>query len=233
MLKVYPTLVIKNTELYRLWKGKEYAPYDNDEVVELMVKVMKIIPRWVRIQRIQRDIPVQLIEAGVTRSDLRALILETMKKRGEKCNCIRCREIGYKIRENEITKEQKIEMKEEQYVASEGLEKFITIEDSNNDSLIGYLRLRKPSHKAHRLELVESAIVRELKIVGPEVPLDSLYNFGFQHHGYGKKLMSRAEEITADWGFKYLLVNSGVGARNYYRKLGYELYGPFMRKMLK
>lgn len=233
MLKVYPTLVIKNTELYRLWKNKEYVPYYNEEVVELMNKVMKIIPRWVRIQRIQRDIPVQLIEAGVTRSDIHALILETMKKSGEKCNCIRCHEIGYKIRENEITKEQRIEMREEQYTASEGIEKFITVEDSNNDALIGYLRLRKPSGKAHRLELAESAIVRELKIVGPEVPLNSKFNFGFQHRGYGKKLMNRAEEITAEWGFKYLLVNSGVGARNYYRKLGYELYGPFMRKLLK
>ncbi|MEM4057108.1 MAG: tRNA uridine(34) 5-carboxymethylaminomethyl modification radical SAM/GNAT enzyme Elp3 [Thermoplasmata archaeon] len=233
MLKIYPTLVIKNTGLYELWKNKEYEPYYNNDVVELMIRVMKIIPRWVRIQRIQRDIPVQLIEAGVTRSDIRALIQDTMRRRGEKCNCIRCREIGYKIRENEIKKDQMIELKEEQYTASGGIERFISIEDTNNDALIGYLRLRKPSTKAHRLELSDSAIVRELKVVGPEVPLNYDFSFGYQHQGYGKALMTRAEQVTADWGFKYLLVNSGVGARNYYRKLGYELYGPFMRKLLK
>jgi hypothetical protein len=53
------------------------------------------------------------------------------------------------------------------------------------------------------------------------------------HQGYGTLLMEEAERI-ARWehGSRKMVVIAGVGTRHYYRKLGYELDGPYMSKDL-
>lgn len=234
MLKIYPTLVVENSELYHWWKEGKYIPYHEEDFLQLLVEIKKIVPRWVRIQRVERDIPVPLIVDGIKRSDIREIAYRKMKELGLHCNCIRCREIGRKIEKGEIIREQKIELLREDYAASGGKEIFISIEDVNNDAIIGYLRLRIPSKDAHRSEVRSStSIVRELKVVGPEVPVNRRYGDAFQHMGFGRRLMETAEEISREeFGMNYIVVLSGAGAIEYYRKLGYEKYGPYVRKSL-
>lgn len=80
---------------------------------------------------------------------------------------------------------------------------------------------------------IPSSIVRELHVYGSAVPVHSKNPSFFQHQGYGTLLMEEAERIARfEHKSKKLLVISGVGTRNYYRKLGFELDGPYMSKLL-
>ncbi len=227
MLKIYPTLVVKGTELYEMWKRREYEQYTLEEMVDLLVRVISIVPPWIRIQRIQRDIPAKFIEAGVKRGDLRALVMREMEKRGIKCPEIRCREAGRKGGKN-------FELIRRDYTASDGKEVFLSFEDEEYDSIAAFLRLRNPSEHAHRPEMQDAAIVREVKVFGHEVPVGEREKNAWQHRGFGRKLMEEAEQIAREeWEKSRMVVISGVGVRNYYRKLGYERQGPYMAKKLK
>ncbi|OYT59765.1 tRNA uridine(34) 5-carboxymethylaminomethyl modification radical SAM/GNAT enzyme Elp3 [Euryarchaeota archaeon ex4484_178] len=226
MLKIYPTLVVKGTELYEMWKRGEYEPYTLEEMIELLVNVISIVPPWIRIQRIQRDIPAKFIEAGVKRGDLRALVMKEMKNRGIRCPEIRCREVGRKGGES-------FKIRRRDYDASQGKEVFLSFEDDDYDSIAAYLRLRLPSEYAHRPEMLDAAIVREVKVFGKEVPVGEREDKAWQHRGFGRKLMEEAERIaTEEWDVARMVVISGVGVRDYYRKLGYERLGPYMAKKL-
>ena len=226
MLKIYPTLVVKGTELYEMWKRGEYEPYDMDTMIDLLVRVISIVPPWVRIQRIQRDIPAKFIEAGVKKGDLRAIVLREMEKRGIRCPDIRCREVGRKGGEN-------FEMMRRDYDASLGKEVFLSFEDPDEDSIAAFLRLRLPSEHAHRAEMRNAAIVREVKVFGREVPVGMKEREAWQHRGFGTRLMEEAERIAREeFDAEKVVVISGVGVRNYYRKLGYERLGPYMAKRI-
>jgi len=226
MLKIYPTLVVKGTELYEMWKRGEYEPYTLEEMVELLVRVISIVPPWIRIQRIQRDIPAKFIDAGVKRGDLRAIVMKELEKRGIRCPEIRCREVGRKGGEH-------FELMRRDYNASAGKEVFLSYEDESYDSIAAFLRLREPSEYAHRPEMLNAAIVREVKVFGREVPVGERNKEGWQHRGYGRELMQEAERIAREeWGMSRVVVISGVGVRNYYRKLGYERLGPYMAKAI-
>ena len=226
MLKIYPTLVVKGTELYEMWKRGEYEPYTLDDIVDLLIRVIEITPPWVRIQRIQRDIPAKFIEAGVRRGDLRDLVMKEMEKRGIRCPEIRCREVGRKGGEN-------FQLVRRDYDASLGKEVFLSFEDEERDSIASYLRLRLPSEHAHRHEIRGAAIIREVKVFGREVPVGMREKKAWQHRGFGRKMMEEAERIAKEeWDVDRMVVISGVGVRNYYRKLGYERLGPYMAKKL-
>jgi len=237
-LKIYPTLVMPGTKLHELWKQGEYRPYPLEEVVRLVAEVKRMVPPWVRIQRIQRDIPAGLISAGVKRGDLRALVQAELRKHGTRCRCIRCREVGhvqYKLGVNPSLDD--IEVVIRRYHASEGVELFISAEDVKRDILVGLLRLREPSSKAHRPETknVKSMLVRELHVYGPLVPVGGKATpSGWQHRGWGEKLIHEAERISLEeFDAKKMIVLSGIGTRNYYRRFGYEREGPYMVKTLK
>jgi elongator complex protein 3 len=226
MLKIYPALVIKGTKLYDKWKNKEYKALTTEEAADIIAEVKKIVPRWVRIQRIQRDIPVGLIEDGVKKSNLRQIVEEKMKKMGIKCGCIRCREVGHKMLKGITPGVNNVKLLRTDYDASGGKEIFLSFEDVKKDILIGYARLRKTGNKDYM-------IIRELKVFGQMLPIGEKTEKGWQHRGYGKELMKECETITKrDFGYKKILVNSGVGVRNYYRKIGYRKYGVYMGKKL-
>ncbi|MFQ5892655.1 MAG: tRNA uridine(34) 5-carboxymethylaminomethyl modification radical SAM/GNAT enzyme Elp3, partial [Candidatus Methanofastidiosia archaeon] len=70
MIKFYPCLVLKGTELYEDWKKGEFVPLNTKKALELLIEVKKLMPRWVRTMRITRDIPSNLIEAGVKKTNL-------------------------------------------------------------------------------------------------------------------------------------------------------------------
>lgn len=232
MLKIYPCLVTDGSELHKLWKEGKYRPYSDEEAVELIVQIKRILPKWVRTMRIQRDIPSTLIEDGVKKSNLGELVYNRLEEENINCQCIRCREIGHKKTKEEYSIDD-YKLFEEDYLATEGREYFLSIEDKNEESLAGFLRLRMPSEKAHREEIDnKTAIVRELHVYGNMIKIGQKGNNIGQHTGFGEKLLKRAEEISIDQNKEELLIISGIGARNYYRKFGYERKGPYMAKKL-
>jgi elongator complex protein 3 len=215
-LKIYPTLVVQGTKLYEMYLRGEYSPLRDVEAAMLVSRIKAMLPRYVRLQRVQRDIPAHLIVAGVKKSNLRQLAGQILKERQEKCQCIRCREAGLRGVSNVD-----IELKHEVYAACGAQEHFLSFE-SQDDTLVGFLRLR----------LGFVARVRELHVYGPMVPIGAR-NEGWQHRGYGSLLLEAAEEIAKDAGYSELAVTSGIGARAYYSRLGYELKNHYMAKSLK
>lgn len=239
MLKIYPTLVINGTELYNWWKEGKYSPYSDNELINLIAMVKTQLPPYVRIQRIMRDIPAPLIEAGCKSSNLRQLVQERLREMGKTCNCIRCREYGVSSKNSSFNKNHfnDIKLYRMDYEASKGQEIFLSYENKNKSYLIGYLRLRKPSEFAHRFEVNDgkTMIVREIKVVGELVPtkLKPKRFTQIQHRGYGKLLMENAEKISLeDFDAKKLVVISGIGARDWFYKLGYKSDGVYVSKQL-
>ena len=225
-LKIYPTLIVRDTVTYDMWRRDEYEPLTNEEAAELIAEIKAMIPPYTRLQRVQRDIPADFIDAGVWKSNLRQLARQRMDEHGWSCDCIRCREVGMNDQEPEA-----VDLRVETYEVAGGTEHFISIEDFENDLLIGFCRLREPA-EPHRRELQNAAIIRELHVYGTEVALGDS-DEGYQHEGHGQALMQRAEAIAASAGYEKLSVISGIGAREYYReKLGYYQDGPYVSKPL-
>jgi elongator complex protein 3 len=235
MLKLYPCLVLKGTKLYHWWLEGKYRPYSSEEAAELIVELKRRIPPWVRIMRVQRDIPANLIEDGVTRSDLRELVREKMKERAFRCRCVRCREAGHRwLRDHVQTTPDRVRILCQSYEASEGQEFFISAEDPEQDILVGYVRLRIPSCSAKRPEVAgrDASIVRELRVCGPMVPVGAKAGDAWQHRGYGRILLNEAESLARREGRKKILVTSALGTRQYYSRLGYDSDGPYVSKAL-
>ncbi|MEM2838775.1 MAG: tRNA uridine(34) 5-carboxymethylaminomethyl modification radical SAM/GNAT enzyme Elp3 [Thermoplasmata archaeon] len=221
MLKIYPTLVIEGTKLYEMWKKGEYTPPDTEYIVDLLVAVKRFVPEWVRIQRIQRDIPVPQIAAGAIKSHARQIASERLRELGLRCRCIRCREIG---RMPGLPPIEETRTKEIEYEASNGVEKFIEIEHPESDALIGFARLRIDTDGKIK------TFLRELRVYGQQVPIDDRLPDAMQHKGLGRMLLEECERISRDSGSRELRVTSGVGVRDYYRKFGYEFDGRYMSK---
>ena len=232
-LKIYPTLVIRGTGLYELWKTGRYKSYPPDVLVDLVARILALVPPWTRVYRVQRDIPMPLVSSGVEHGNLRELALARMKDLGSKCRDVRTREVGIQEIHHKV-KPNQVELIRRDYFANEGWETFLSYEDPEQDILVGLLRLRKPSEEVFRPELKNGvSVVRELHVYGSVVPVAGRDPSKFQHQGFGTLLMEEAEKIARDeHGARKLSVISGVGTRNYYRKLGYELDGPYMSKML-
>jgi len=170
------------------------------------------------------------IIAGPKSGNLRQIVHQNLSKEGISCKCIRCREAGLS---NKKTDDQNLKLNRINYESSGGNEVFLSYEDVN-DSIYGFLRLRKPSILAHRKEVGnDSCIVRELHVYGKSLKLGEKGENAIQHSGLGKNLMKEAEKISKEeFDATKLLVISAIGTREYYQKLGYSLYGPYMTKSL-
>ncbi|MFC6904154.1 tRNA uridine(34) 5-carboxymethylaminomethyl modification radical SAM/GNAT enzyme Elp3 [Halalkalicoccus tibetensis] len=226
-LKIYPNIVVRGTRTYDQWRRGEFEPLTNEQATELVAKVKSMLPKYVRLQRVQRDIPADFIDAGVWKSNLRQLARQRMEEHGWSCDCIRCREVGMNDTEPES-----VELDVMSYEAAGGTEKFISFEDPDNDLLIGFCRLRFPKDPVRR-ELENAALIRELHVYGNELGMGIASDADWQHKGYGRRLMETAEDLAADAGFGKVSVISGIGAREYYRnKLGYRQDGPYVSKQL-
>eukprot|EP00300_Choanocystis_sp_HF-7_P024446 c25903_g1_i1.p1 GENE.c25903_g1_i1~~c25903_g1_i1.p1 ORF type:complete len:550 (-),score=95.59 c25903_g1_i1:21-1670(-) len=235
-LKIYPTLVIRGTGLYELWRTNRYQNYTPDELVDVVARLLALVPPWTRVYRVQRDIPMPLVTSGVENGNLRELAMERMRDLGLPCRDVRAREVGIKAIHEKIRPDS-VELIRRDYTANGGWETFLSYEDPEADILIGLLRLRKCSPGSFRPELSgtvgQCSVVRELHVYGSAVPVHARDPTKFQHQGYGTLLMEEAERIARDeHGSVKLAVISGVGTRHYYRRLGYELDGPYMSKML-
>ncbi len=229
MLKIYPCMVLKGTKLYKLWKNKKYKPITTEEAVEIITEIKRFVPPYVRIMRVQRDIPTYLTEAGVDRNNLRQYVEKALEEKQIKCNCIRCREVGHKLKKENINLKN-IKLKVIEYDAGNGKEFFISFDDMKNDALIGFCRLRFPNQCLRKEITEKSALIRELHVFGSAIALGKKGNI--QHAGYGKKLLAKAEQIAIKNKKDKIVAISGIGVRNYYRKLGYKKQGPYMVKYL-
>ncbi len=236
-LKIYPVLVIPGTELHRLWQKGEYEPLTTEQAMRLLAEMKKVVPKYVRIKRVMRDISERIVAAGPGTTNLRQLVHEEMKKSGTRCSCIRCREV-----QNRKTED--IELARTDYEASGGKEIFLSFEDKNG-ILVAFLRLRigndtntktrnKMTHGVRLAVQASSNIakIRELHVYGEMTGIGKSSEDKKQHHGYGRMLLQEAERIAKSTGMKKMQVTSGVGVREYYRKLGYGLEGNYMAKDL-
>lgn len=225
MVKIYPTLVIQGTRLYESWRRGEYEPYSTETAADVVARCKRLVSPWVRIQRVERDIPTHEIEAGVEKTNLRQLAAARLRDAyGENCRCIRCREVGRRSAPEDST----VRVRTTEYEASGGREAFLAAEDDAG-TLVGFVRVRCLG-RPHRQELAGGdAMVRELKVYGPVVPIGQDDAGRWQHRGWGRRLMHAAEAYAADaWGARRLFVLPGVGVREYYRKMGYERRGPYL-----
>jgi len=232
-LKLYPTMVVVGTELEKWQKNNRYQPYDDDTMIQLIVDIKSIVPKYVRISRVLRDIPAKFIVGGL-KDSLRELVKQRMKEAGIECKCIRCREYGHRARDGwEIGKPRLVRM---DYQASGGKEIFLSFEDEN-ETLFGLLRLRiqsKPIAALGQEIKGNLALIRELHIYGPEVPLTEQKEEAAQHKGLGKALLREAERIAShEFQAQQMVILSGVGAREYYRsEFGYSSQADYMVKDL-
>jgi len=228
-IKIYPCVITDFSELKKLWEQGKYKPYTDKQLLKLLVDIKRDIPEYVRIVRLIRDIPTESIIAGNMVPNLRQYLEGELAKTGDKCRCIRCREI-----KKENLDPINIEYKELIYDASGGQEFFLTYNDKKRDKLISLLRLRFPSNTKNHFakELKNCSIIREVHTYGTVVPIANKDKTAFQHLGLGKKLIKKAEEVSKKAGFKKIAVISAVGTREYYKKLGYKLDGTYMIKNL-
>jgi len=219
-LKLYPTMVVAGTELEKWYREGRYQPYDGDTMIGLIVKIKSMVPGYVRISRVLRDIPSKFIVAGL-KDSLRGVVRERMRQEAIECKCIRCREYGHRARAGWEPGEPRLVRMD--YDASGGREVFLSFEDER-ETLFGLLRLR-----------MNVALIRELHVFGPEVPLSEQKTEAAQHKGLGRALLREAERIARDeFQAPELIVLSGTGAREYYRHgFGYSLRGAYMVKDLR
>jgi elongator complex protein 3 len=230
MLKIYPTLVLEHTGLFRMHQTGRYHAYSDDDLVNVIVEAKKAVPEWVRIMRVQREIESKDIVAGPKSGNLRQIVLQRLEQQGHRCRCIRCRETGLQRR---YPTEDEVVLKRTDYTASRGSEIFLSYESRDGETILGFLRLRKVA-SPHRSELAGSAIVRELHVYGQAVSVGSKEIDGsYQHRGYGAKLLKEAERVAKDeLGVTKIAVISAVGTRQYYKRLGYRQDGPYVSKVL-
>ncbi len=229
MLKIYPTVVLRDSALYNVWKKGKYQALDDKQFEKFILRVKKnLIPPYVRIARLVRDVPAESIIAGPLVSNLRQMIAEKSR-----CQCVRCREVGGNFKPNENIILNRID-----YDASDGKEIFLEYTTKDTKKLFALLRLRinpleLENQKVAIPALKNSAIIREVHTYGKMTGIDKKDPRSPQHIGLGKKLISEAEKIARDeFGLKKIAVISGIGAREYYRKSDYRLKNSYMIKYL-
>jgi histone acetyltransferase (RNA polymerase elongator complex component) len=267
-LKLYPCVVTPYTKIKTWYEEGKYKPYGelkkmtpeekiayrrlskeeklklrmNNPLYKNIFDFYQIIHPSIRINRVFRDIPTDIICGGTTQTSMRSEMDMDLETIGLLSNCIKYREAG-NTRNKNRTDIGELIMKELTFESSGGTEYFLTWESSDdNPVLYSFLRLRlsKNSGKTDKgkiifPELVDCALIREVHTYGKVMPCkenqkyykDNNILFSQeeddkpQHKGLGKKLIKRAEEIAIQNGYKKMGVIAGVGVREYYRKLGY------------
>ncbi len=242
MVKIYPNTVIKSAELYQWFLDGRYKPYGEEGLFSALLEMKLATPRYCRISRLIRDIPETEIEAGNKITNLREALEKELHRRGQKCICLRCREISRQ--QKQLTNLQTYKLTNPQlfietYDTIGGTEYFLTFEDPERIAVYGFLRLRISTEQQNEkiIELIPEikgcAFIRELHVYGQLVSIGKHDDEASQHKGLGRQLVEAAEKIAKENGFEKVAIISGVGVRDYYRKLGYGKVGTYMVKQLQ
>jgi len=142
MVKIYPNTVIPSAELYQWLLDGRYKPYGKEGLYRALLAMKLATPRYCRISRLIRDIPSDEIKAGNIITNLRQELELTLKKTGQKCVCLRCREVGRQMKN--ISTDVAPQIFVDEYDTIGGREYFITLEDPERIAVFGFLRLRLP-----------------------------------------------------------------------------------------
>ena len=225
-LKIYPCSVVDWTQIKEWYENGTYKPYseNKEDLIKVLTVVLKGIFPWMRINRIIRDIPNQNIIGGNKDVNLRQKLDHIKSK------CIRSREV-----KNNIANIDKAELFVREYNGIDSTEFFISFESPDQEILYGFLRLRI-NHTNDNLiykELDDCAFIRELHVYGTIVKHHTKNNQSVQHMGFGKRLIKEAENITRVYGINKVAIIAGVGVREYYENVGYELVKDYMIKEMK
>ncbi|TSC55540.1 MAG: to elongator complex protein ELP3 [Parcubacteria group bacterium Gr01-1014_18] len=233
-LKIYPCLVVKDSDLYEIFKKGDFKPYSTKTLTDVIIAAKQFVPRYCRISRLHRDIPTESIEGGCTVTNLREIIQKELKKRGLVCQCIRCRE-PKKL----MAKEDEVKLSVQEIAVNDTKEFFLSYESLDEKTIYAFCRLRLPSPTNSGVvraipELAGAALIRELHTYGKLIPIGDKNNTeSAQHMGFGRRLMAEAEKIAREHGITKMAVIAGIGVREYYAKLGYELEGTYMVKKIR
>jgi elongator complex protein 3 len=218
-IKIYPTQLLEGTELYGFWKTGEYKPYSTEELMKLIADIKPTIPRYCRVNRVIRDIPSTHVVEGNKRTSLRQDVHQELKRRGQRCVCIRCREVRGKSVDTENLK-----LDDEIYLTGGAEEHFVSWV-TPNDKLAGFIRLSLPGTDSPDTELPdlkEAAIIREVHVYGQSLQVGESKDGAAQHAGLGTQLLQKADGIARSRGFRRIAVISAVGTRQYYLNRGYQ-----------
>lgn len=231
MLKIYPCMVFKGTPLYEDFLKGNYKPYSTEEAAKMIAAFKPFVGRYCRIMRVNRDIPSKMNEAGIDKTNLRQYVDQF----NHNCKCIRCREVGHVYQKTGMIPG-KVSLLIEEYDASKGKEFFISYEDKEQDILLGFIRMRFPSQYLRKEITKTSALIRELHVYGSAIMIGKKdaksRTMTAQHKGLGKKLLKTAEKLAKKQGKDKMIIISAIGTREYYKKQGYHLQGPYMVKKL-
>jgi elongator complex protein 3 len=228
-IKIYPCQLLENAELYEYWQRGEYQPYTTEELINLIAGIKPGIPEYCRVNRIIRDIPSTNVVEGNKRTSLRQDIQRELAKRGERCRCVRCREVRKQRFDPET-----VELHDLTYATGGSKEHFLSFV-TPDDHIAGFLRLSLPNEDSPTTglpELAGAAIVREVHVYGQSLEVGADSDEAAQHSGLGRALMDQAEVLARELGFLKVAVIAAIGTRGYYQKLGYALVGTYMVKGL-
>ncbi|RLC89789.1 MAG: tRNA uridine(34) 5-carboxymethylaminomethyl modification radical SAM/GNAT enzyme Elp3, partial [Chloroflexi bacterium] len=215
-LKIYPTALLQDTELYEHWQRGEYRPYEEETLVELLARCKTLIPPYCRVNRLMRDIPAPDIVAGVKKSNLRQIVQRYMARRGLTCRCIRCREVRGRVVDAGTLRLERLDYE------TVGTRECFLSAVTPKGRLAGFLRLSLPQIEPPIAELSGCAVIRELHVYGPALELGARREGAAQHAGLGTQLLDEARRIARQEGFGRLAVIAAVGTRPYYRERGFE-----------
>jgi elongator complex protein 3 len=228
-IKIYPCQLLENAELYTHWQRGEYQPYSTETLIDLIAEIKTTIPTYCRVNRVIRDIPSTNVVEGNKRTSLRQDAQAEMRRRGQSCACIRCREV--RGRQVELDR---LRLTDVKYPAGGAQEHFLTYV-TPEDRLAGYIRLSLPDPGSPQTDLPDlagAAIVRELHVYGQSLEFGQNGNGAAQHAGLGAQLMGHAEDLAYRAGFPTMSVIAALGTRDYYSRLGYRLGETYMVKQL-
>ncbi len=217
-IKIYPTQLLENTDLYAYWLRGEYRPYTTEELIDLIADLKPSIPRYCRVNRVVRDIPSTYVVAGNKRTSLRQDVHAELRRRGTRCECIRCRE----VRERKVNRGE-LALHDLTYSTRFSEEHFLSF-DTPDDRLAAFLRLSLPQAGAPQTGMADlqgAALIREVHVFGQSLPLGVDEVGAAQHSGLGASLIRQAEAIARQRGYRRLAVIAAIGTRRYYRRHGF------------
>lgn len=228
-IKIYPNQLLANAELYEYWQRGEFKPYTTEELIDLIADVKPSIPRYCRVNRVIRDIPSTNVVEGNRRTSLRQDVQDEMKRRGTKCQCVRCREVKGKPINAET-----LELNDLVYQAGAAEEHFISYV-TPDDKLAGFVRLSLPGKDSPQTKIADldgAALIREVHVYGQSLPVGAEKQGAAQHSGLGTRLLEEAERVAKEKGFNRMAVISAVGTRGYYLGRGFERGELYLTKII-